>query len=47
VKYISTEDPLAVAAVKAIHGGDVEALLKLLFDNLLPGDGAPGSGNKR
>lgn len=33
MKYISTEDPLAVAAVKAIHGGDVEALKKLLVDN--------------
>jgi len=30
---ISTEDPLAVAAVAAIHDGDVEALRRLLADH--------------
>jgi ankyrin repeat protein len=30
MKYISTEDPLAVAAVEAIHSGDVEGLKHLL-----------------
>ena len=31
--YLSTEDPLAVAAVKAIHGGDVAELKRLLHAN--------------
>ena len=30
---IETEDPLALAAVQAIHSGDVETLKKLLTDN--------------
>lgn len=33
MKYISTDDPVAVAAVDAIHGGNVEALRRLLTDH--------------
>jgi hypothetical protein len=33
LNYLSTEHPLAVAAVEAIHSGDVEALNRLLTDN--------------
>ncbi|MEX2142625.1 MAG: ankyrin repeat domain-containing protein [Pirellulales bacterium] len=33
MKYISTEDPLAVAAVEAIHSGNIEALQRLLAEN--------------
>src|SRR6476620_9349548 len=31
--YMSTEDPLAVAAVEAIHTGNVDALRRLLAEN--------------
>lgn len=33
MNYISTEDPLAVAVVEAIHGGNVETLKRLLAEN--------------
>jgi uncharacterized protein len=33
MQYLSTEDPLAVAAVRAIHSGDVDALKELLAAN--------------
>lgn len=33
MQYLSTEDPLAVAAVEAIHRGDVDALRRLLAEN--------------
>ncbi len=33
MQYLSTDDPLAVAVVQAIHGGNVEALQQMLADN--------------
>ena len=33
MKYISTDNPLAIAAVNAIHGGNVESLKQLLTEN--------------
>jgi ankyrin repeat protein len=33
MNYMSTENPLAVAAVEAIHSGNVDALKQLLADN--------------
>ncbi len=33
MKYVSTEDPLAVAAVEAIHNGNVDALKHLLAEH--------------
>jgi hypothetical protein len=33
MNYLSTEDPLAVAAIEAIHKGDVATLKRLLRDN--------------
>ena len=33
MRYLSTEDPLAVAAVQAIHSGDVETLKRLLAES--------------
>jgi ankyrin repeat protein len=33
VQYLSWDDPIAVAAVEAIHGGDVEALKRLLLEH--------------
>src|SRR5207244_1626174 len=33
MSHLSTEDPLAVAAVDAIHAGNVEALRQLLVDH--------------
>jgi uncharacterized protein len=33
VATLSTEDPLAVAAVEAIHAGDIETLKRLLLEN--------------
>src|SRR5262245_40559128 len=33
MNYTSAEDPIAAAAVEAIHGGDVEALKRLLTEH--------------